>query len=131
MSRKIDACKKIPRPTVPDAGSNLDTKMKLGLGRLTGAVLVFVGIALMGATVLHAATLEGQVLRQNRQPAANVNVDIIGPISIFTKTDREGTFQVTVPAGTYVIRVRDGGRRMRFSRSINDTPREVILRLTW
>ena len=60
------------------------------------------------------ATLHGKVTGQNGQARNGVAVDVLGPIRVFTETSESGQFTVHLTAGTYVIRIRDGTRRMEF-----------------
>ena len=62
--------------------------------------------------------LAGTVLNKDGHPRANVPVDILGPASVYTEANGSGKFTVRIRAGTYIVRVRDGARRMEFEQHV-------------
>lgn len=88
-------------------------------------------LAALISSPTHAQELQGKVIGENGQPKPNVLVDILGPSKVFTQTDREGRFSAELMAGAYVVRIREGRRRMEFSRQIQNGVNEDQFQLAW
>ena len=91
------------------------------------AAIVFSSVAFGQAA---DATLSGTVVGANNKPKPGVAVDVLGPARVFTETDPSGKFSVAVVAGTYVVRIRDGSRRMEFPAVVPDGKPQTF-KLTW
>ena len=111
-----------------------DLRLWTSSTRLAWRVATHLSVFLLGAAfsvICYAGTLSGEVVDRNNQPKAFVSIDVLGPGTVYTETDEKGQFNVTLPPGAYVIRVRDGNRRMEFSREVGDTPTSETFTLRW
>jgi hypothetical protein len=75
--------------------------------------------------------LSGTVVGKDHKPKPGVSVDILGPTKISTETDGSGRFRVRVRPGAYVIRVREGERRMEFSQQVRQGKNDERFQLAW
>lgn len=92
--------------------------------------------AMMAASVAATAqevdaTLNGTVIGADGQPKIGVAVDVMGPVRIFTETSATGEFSVGVRKGTYVVRIREGSRRMEIDVQVNPGANQLPIRLSW
>lgn len=64
-------------------------------------------------------------------PKSQVAVDVLGPARVFAETNAQGVLEVSLPPGSYVFRVRERGRRMKFERQVArpDPPAAITLKL--
>ena len=60
-----------------------------------------------------------------------VAVDVLGATRLYVETDAQGKFEVSLPPGRYVFRVREGRRRMEFVRQLPADRNDLDLRITW
>jgi hypothetical protein len=100
-------------------------------GRLPGSVMLGVLLAAVIASPAYSQNLQGIVKGRDGQPKSYVLVDILGPSNVHTQTDAAGRFEATVRAGAYVIRIREGRRRMEFSRRVTGEVHEEEFKLRW
>src|SRR4029453_6070501 len=118
------------------------TPCKVRSARVTiNSLLSLVWVALLAVLILLSTAaaqaqgdrtdLSGTVVGKNGKPMPGVSVDILGPKKVSTETDGSGRFRVRVRPGTYVIRVREGKRRMEFSRQIRQGKHDEQFQLAW
>jgi hypothetical protein len=100
------------------------------LRTFTSKVPAFV-IALLFCGIVHAAEITGTVLGSDGSSKRGVPVDVLGASKVFTQTDATGKFKVTVPAGSYSIRIRDGANHMEFRQQVGANDISATYRLTW
>ena len=95
------------------------------------SVMLGVLLAALIASPAYSQSLKGIVKGRDGQPKPYVLVDILGPSNVHTQTDAAGRFEATVRPGAYVIRIREGRRRMEFPRRISDEVHEEQFNLRW
>jgi Carboxypeptidase regulatory-like domain len=76
--------------------------------------------------------ITGNVVNRDKKPKPFVAVDVLGPSRVFTETNNSGQFTVSVRPGNYVIRVREGKRRMEFRRTVEPKENKPFqLQVAW
>jgi hypothetical protein len=95
------------------------------------SVTLGVLLAILIAFPVYSQSLKGIVKGRDGQPKPYVLVDILGPSNVHTQTDAAGRFEATVRPGAYVIRIREGRRRMEFSRQLKDEVNTGQFNLGW
>jgi len=68
----------------------------------------------LGSNSASANDFTGTVANSNGDGIQYVSVDVLGPRKIFTRTDKDGKFKVSLIRGKYTIRLRYKGRRKEF-----------------
>jgi hypothetical protein len=77
-------------------------------------------LTLLGSNSVSAIEFTGTVENKNDEKIPHVLVDVIGPTSIATRTDKNGQFKVDLVSGTYTIRLRYNGRRKNFPTDVSN-----------
>lgn len=99
----------------------------------TVALVVVLSLLLAALPVFAQAQgqLAGTVVGKDGRPKPNVPVDVLGPSKVYTETDSSGRFSVNLLPGRYVVRVRDGARRIEFAQEIVPGQQQARFQLTW
>ena len=97
--------------------------------------LLLIAAGLLLCSLAHAqqtpATVSGSILGVDGAPRPYVSLDILGAERVYTETNDQGEFEVDLPPGRYVFRVRDGRRRMEFERPVGAEDTQLELPVTW
>ena len=83
-------------------------------------LIVTLILALLISNSVSAIEFVGTVKNTNDIKIPNVLVDVIGPTSIATRTNKDGQFKVDLVSGTYTIRLRYNGRRKNFPTDVSN-----------
>ena len=79
-----------------------------------------------------AQTLRGIVLDRNGKKKPFVSVNIAGVRRVITRTGQDGGFTVgPLPAGSYLVTIREGRNRQEFYVTIQDGENSETFRLGW
>lgn len=88
---------------------------------------------LLLSSAAHAQTpsITVTVLGADNEPKPHVAVDVLGAKRVYSQTGASGSFEVELPPGRYVFRVREGRRRMEFQRQVSAEEQNLTLTITW
>lgn len=79
-----------------------------------------------------AQTLHGVVLGRNGEKKPFVSVNIAGVRRVLTRTGQDGGFTVgPLPAGSYLVTIREGRNRQEFYVTIQDGENPETFQLGW
>jgi hypothetical protein len=90
--------------------------------------------AMLWVAPASSGTLAGTVIGTAQNPKAFVRVEIVGPQSLTTFTNQEGTFSAKLAGGRYVVRILEANRRMEFPVEIPGDDRSTVtstFKLPW
>lgn len=81
---------------------------------------------------LSPPALTGTVLGKNNQPKKYIRVEIKGNTNIKLATNADGEFKTSLPAGDYIVVIRQRSRQMEFEVTINkDSITTKTFNLAW
>lgn len=82
------------------------------------AFLALPALLLISGIAYAQSSLTGSVVGRDNNPKPNLSVDLVGPTTVYTRTDSVGKFSVRLRPGRYVVRIRDYQRRYEFRQDV-------------